>query len=152
MKHRNSFFGCTIHNMTKKNVSAICVNPKDSLHKVLGRMAAVKPKESLLPAGIVLVTDEGARLLGIATDGDLRRALAGNISLETEIGAIMNKNPFVIEGPRSNVEILSLVVDKIKRAHWHKDRLDKIIIIDNNRRVLDVVSFFDPLHTRDIPF
>jgi len=40
---------------------------------------------SSVSAGIVLVIDSDARLLGIATDGDLRRVLAGHANLETEM-------------------------------------------------------------------
>ncbi|MEK7554906.1 MAG: nucleotide sugar dehydrogenase, partial [Patescibacteria group bacterium] len=110
-----------------------------------------KPHKTNIPAGIILVVEE-RKLLGIATDGDIRRALAGGTDLEASIGSIMNRNPFLVDGPKTNLEILSLVVDKIKHEHWHKDRLDKIVVVDKKRRVLDVIGFYDLWQASDMRF
>lgn len=104
------------------------------------------------PAGIILVTDQNHRLLGIATDGDIRRALARGISLTAPIGRIMNVNPFLIEGQKSKTEILLLVAEKAREKKWYKDRINKIIIVDKNRRVLDIVSFYDLWRASDLRF
>ena len=133
------------------HLGEICVSPSATIREAMQRLAANKPYQTNLPAGIILVV-EGRTLLGIATDGDIRRALAGGAGLEVPIGSIMNKTPFLIEGPKSNVEILSLVVDKIKQEQWHKDRLDKIVVVDAKRRVLDVVSFYDLWQSSDVRF
>lgn len=42
---------------------------------------------------IALVTDENGHLLGIATDGDIRRALLRGEGLETPVNKFMNANP-----------------------------------------------------------
>lgn len=134
------------------HIAHICVAPRVTIREALQKLARNKPGKTQVPAGILLVVGGDKKLLGIATDGDLRRALVGGADLKTQIGDIMNKTPFVIEGPKSNVEILSLVVAKIKQEHWHKDRLDKIIIVDNERRILNVVSFYDLWQTSDMRF
>ncbi len=133
-------------------IDRICVSPKTKLREVIAKMAALKPGKTPLPAGIVLVTTGNFELQGIATDGDLRRALASGATFETPIGAVMNRTPFLVEGPKTNVEILSLVVDKIKQEHWHKDRLDKIVVVDRKRRVLDVIGFYDLWQASDMRF
>lgn len=130
----------------------ICVRPSATIREALQRLAENKPGKTHIPAGIVLVTDSRRKLLGIATDGDLRRALASGADFEIPVGAVMNKTPFVIEGPKSNVEILTLVVDKIRQEHWHKDRLDKIILVDKDRRVLNLVAFYDLWQSSDTRF
>lgn len=42
--------------------------------------------------GVVFIIDNDERLYGIATDGDIRRALLNNIGLETKIGMIANRD------------------------------------------------------------
>lgn len=135
-----------------KHLNEICVSPTASIREALQRLASNKPGKTQIPAGILLVVDSKKKLLGIATDGDVRRAIAGGVGIETKISTIMNKDPFVIEGPKSNLEILSLVVAKIKKEHWHKDRLDKIIVVDKDHRVLHVASFYDLWQTSDMRF
>lgn len=138
--------------MPIRDLSRICAKPSDTIRKVLAGMSKNKPSLFLLPAGIVLIVETDNRLLGIATDGDIRRALTRGVSLESPISDIMNRNPFLIEGPKSAVEILSLVADKIKKENWHKDRLNKIIIVDGDKRPVDIVSFYDLWQKSDVRF
>lgn len=139
-------------NMTIKNFSNISITPKDSIGKALSLMASNKSSQTSLPAGIVLIISKIGRLAGIATDGDIRRGLSNGASLDDSITKVMNFDPFLVEGPLSNNEILSLVASKIKKEHWHKDRLNKIIIINKNKEVIDLVSFYDLWQKSDIRF
>ncbi len=132
-------------------LSKISVWPSDSVKKTLAKMALIKSNKNI-PAGIVLICDSRNKLLGIATDGDIRRGLSEGISLDDPIEKVMNKNPFLIEGPKNSNEILSIIAAKIKQEHWHKDRLNKIIVVDKNRRVIDLVSFYDLWQKSDVRF
>lgn len=134
------------------DLSKISISEKSTIEGALNRMAENKPKESGLPAGIVLITSPQKKLLGIATEGDIRRALSQGSKVSYSILRAMNKTPFLIEGPKTSTEILSLVVEKIKKEGWHKDRLDKIIVVDSARRVLDVVSFYELWQQSDLRF
>jgi dTDP-glucose pyrophosphorylase len=42
---------------------------------------------------IALVVDDELRLLGVVTDGDVRRGLLNNLSLSSPVSYVMNKNP-----------------------------------------------------------
>ncbi len=106
----------------------------------------------MIPQGIVLVVGKDERLMGVATDGDIRRALSRGVSLESPILKIMNKTPFVIEGVKTNTEILSMVAEKNRKEKWRDNRLNKIIIVDQNRKVLDLVSFYDLWQRSDTRF
>lgn len=135
-----------------RDISKLFINERSTIDDALKRMAENKPQESGLPAGIVLAVSSQKKLLGIATEGDIRRALSRGAKIMSPISSAMNKTPFLIEGPKTSTEILSLVVDKIKKENWHKDRLDKIVIVDAARRVLDVVSFYDLWQQSDLRF
>lgn len=131
--------------MTNKNLSDIFIRPTESIKTALRRLAANKSNN--IPLGIILVVDKSEKLLGIATDGDIRRALAAGVSLNGPVSKIMNKKPFVIEGAKTTAEILSLVAKKSREEGWQRlrlaNRLNKIVVLDENKRVLDLVSFYD---------
>lgn len=54
---------------------------------------------------IALVVDDSFKLLGIVTDGDIRRGLLKNLSIESEVNEVMNPNPLTAEygSPRSEL-------------------------------------------------
>lgn len=142
--------------MANKHLSKILVKPSDNVKTALKQLASVQTSMSSLPTGMVLVVDNSQKLLGIATDGDIRRALSGGATLNSSISKIMNKKPFVVEGMQTNAEILSWITNKSKEENWNKNRLknrlNKIVIIDKNKRVLDLVSFYDLWMRSDVKF
>ncbi|MEK7673786.1 MAG: CBS domain-containing protein, partial [Patescibacteria group bacterium] len=135
-----------------KKLHQFFVNPSDAIKSVLDKINNTKLENPSLPTGIVLVADRTGRLIGIATDGDIRRALSSGVSIEDNISKIMNKNPFLIVGPKSNLEILSIITEKIRTKNWHKDRLNKIIVVDEMKRPIDLVSFYDLWQKSDVRF
>jgi NDP-sugar pyrophosphorylase family protein len=46
--------------------------------------------------GIALIVDEYERLLGVATDGDIRRAILGGAQLDAPIDTVMNRAPVTV--------------------------------------------------------
>ena len=136
----------------KKSLSTITVSSKASLKQALETLAANRPQKTGIPAGVVLVCDPAGRLAGIATNGDIIRALSRGISLDAAISEVMNRDPFVILGRPSADTIIKTVVSKIRDEHWHKDRLDKIILVDDRRRPLDLLYFYDLWQGSDIRY
>lgn len=135
-----------------KEFSKISLTPSATIGEALRLMTENFPGKTHLSGGIILVIDEKKHLLGIATDGDLRRALASGATTVSHLGEVMNKKVFLIEGPLGSSEILSIAARKIRTEGWHKSRLDKIIIVDKERKVLDLVSFFDLWQASDVRF
>lgn len=135
-----------------KFLSTICVSANDTIREVLKRMGENDPAKTNLPAGIVIVADRNGKVQGIVTNGDLRRGLSRNMSLEDSVLQVMNKNPFLIEGPISDREMLDRAMDKIKQESWHADKLNKIIVVDKNKKLLDLVSLYEIWHRSDTRF
>ncbi|MBU4448859.1 MAG: nucleotidyltransferase family protein [Proteobacteria bacterium] len=78
---------------------------------------------------IALVNDEQSRLVGVITDGDIRRGLLEVISLDAPVNLIMNRN-FTSVGPSaSREEILRLMKLKVLR---------QIPVLDDQGRVVDL--------------
>lgn len=135
-----------------KKLQAVFVKSTDSIKKALEKINETRKSDPSLPTGIVLVVDDKGSLIGIATDGDIRRAIYSGISIDEYIYKIMNKDPFLIVGPKSNIEILSIITEKIREKNWHKDRLSKIIIVDKDKKPIDLISFYDLWQKSDVRF
>ena len=91
--------------------------------------------------GAALVVDELGRLVGIFTDGDLRRLLK-------ELGALRNEDPidgYMGKDPKCVLpEELVQVVERMMREH----RVDQMPVIDESRRPVGLVDVQDLLDTR----
>lgn len=58
---------------------------------------------------VALVTDKSKRLLGIITDGDIRRGLLNNLSLDALVTEVMNTNPKTASPTTSKKKLLQLM-------------------------------------------
>lgn len=76
-------------------------------------------------AGIVLAVDDDGRLVGAATDGDVRRALLQGATLETSVEAALNHHFVSLQRGQTRADALDLM-----RAH----RIDAIPVIDEAGR------------------
>lgn len=75
---------------------------------------------------IALVVDAQMILLGVVTDGDIRRALLSNVALDTPVVSVMNKCPISAKYGTSRKELVKLMEEKSLLA---------IPLIDNGRVV-----------------
>lgn len=95
--------------------------------------------------GIAIVTDSKKRLLGVVTDGDLRRALIANKNLETPINSIMTKNPIKMPEGTSATELLEVMINK---------NISQIPIVNEKNVLVDVTLLSElksiPLSSPDI--
>ena len=63
--------------------------------------------------GIVSIVDDSNNLIGIITDGDLRRQLEKGVNVYTlSVDSVMTQNPITIQSGRMAVEALNLLKDK----------------------------------------
>ena len=83
----------------------VLLTPQDSLERTV----------KVLHEGgcrIALVADKFGMLLGTVTDGDIRRALINQLTMESSVSLIMNGNPITVDDKVKNKDILSLMSDK----------------------------------------
>ncbi|RYF96980.1 MAG: KpsF/GutQ family sugar-phosphate isomerase, partial [Chitinophagaceae bacterium] len=73
--------------------------------------------------GITAVTDQDKKLLGVVTDGDLRRMLEKSMALDTAMAKdIMTKNPKTVEAGKLAVDALDLL---------RKHDITQLVVTDN---------------------
>ena len=87
--------------------------------------------------GITSVVDDHGRLLGVFTDGDLRRALDRRIDVhDTPMRAVMTAEPRTI-GPRELAVAAVLLMER--------HRITALMVVDAERRVLGALNVHDLL-------
>lgn len=93
--------------------------------------------------GCVLVADQEKHLLGIFTDGDLRRGLQkhGSPVLQTEIGSIMTPHPRHI-GPYT----LAWEAMKMMEADY-QHRIMVLPVVDADQKILGLLHLHDIIHS-----
>ena len=92
--------------------------------------------------GMTCVVDTEGQLLGIVTDGDLRRHLTkGTNLIERHAGDIMTKAPVAISAKLLAVEALQQMEQR---------RITSLVVVDDSRRVTGVVHLHDLWRTQMI--
>ena len=76
---------------------------------------------------IALVIDKEDNLIGTICDGDIRRALLKNLTIESPISKIIQKNCTIASHLSSKKEIYSLM---------RKNQISQVPILDNNGKLL----------------
>ena len=90
--------------------------------------------------GVTTVIDGDSRLLGIITDGDLRRAFESKKDLDKLTAAdIMTKNPRIITSDRLAIEALNLM---------EKHKITSLVIAENDKRVIGIIHMHDILQAK----
>jgi arabinose-5-phosphate isomerase len=91
--------------------------------------------------GMTAIVDADDALLGLFTDGDLRRTLDdANIDVRnTSIAQIMTRNPKVI-----HAEALAVEAAQLMEAH----KINALLVIDDKRRVVGALNIHDLLRAR----
>jgi len=109
----------------KKNIESIVVSKDATFKETMEVITQAK-------SGIALIVDNRRRLLGIMTDGDIRRAILKGINLDTPVSDIMNKNPLIL---KENVEEEELLKTLLARGFTN------IPIVSDKGEVVDIFDF-----------
>lgn len=88
--------------------------------------------KNLLKSAFII--DDNIKLLGIVSDGDIRRAILKGLALSEPIEKIMTKNPLVAKEGISEADILEILMNK---------RIEIIPVLNNERKVIDYYHLRD---------
>ena len=79
---------------------------------------------------IALVVNENNKLLGVVTDGDIRRAILAGKDVNVSVSEIMSKNPTC----GSLEESRDMLVNRMRKLELHH-----MPIVDENGKIVDLV-------------
>lgn len=108
-----------------KNWERVVISPNASMRDAL----AVINAEALR---ICLVVDHEQRLLGVVTDGDIRRAILNNGALTQSVTAVMNSTPITVSQKMTRAELLSIMRDR---------SILSLPIVDDNGRLMGLETW-----------
>ena len=87
--------------------------------------------------GITCIVDDSDSLLGVFTDGDLRRVIDQNLDVnQLEIGEVMNKTPTTISSESLAAQALGLMEDK---------KITALVVVGENNQAAGVIHMHDIL-------
>ncbi|MDH0433379.1 nucleotidyltransferase family protein [Aeromonas caviae] len=115
--------------MMRKNWTNVLIAPNKSIREAL----ILINNEALR---IALVVDDEKHLLGVLTDGDVRRALLKNTSLSASVVEVMNPHPITIEPGLPKSKIISLM---------QQNSLLSLPIVDAEKKLLGLETLEDAL-------
>lgn len=105
-----------------KNYKNILLNSNSTIREALKIIDSGAMK-------IGIVTDENQKLIGTVTDGDIRRGLLNNLSLDDVIESIIFRTPTVCKIDDTKEKILEIAVEK---------KLYQIPIVDNDGKLVGI--------------
>lgn len=85
---------------------------------------------------ILLVIEEDNKLIGILTDGDIRRWILKNGDLNDHVEKIMTKDPkYIIESQKNNAKSI-----------LKENNIESMPILNSNKQIIDIVSWNDEIN------
>jgi len=122
--------------MISEKYKKILVEPSFSLKAALKQI----DKSGLQ---VLIVVDDKERILGIVTDGDMRRAIIKGLDFKTPIQGIMTKNPIAISHKSNKEEALRLM---------KKYEIRHIPVVDEKNKIIDLFLWKDFLKNGEVAF
>ncbi len=122
--------------MISEKCKKILAKPDLSLKAALKQM-------DMIALQVLIVADEEDRILGIVTDGDMRRAIIKSLDFKTPIQNIMTKNPIVISYKSNKEEVLRLM-KKYETRH--------IPVVDEKNKIIDIFLWKDFLKKGEVAY
>lgn len=113
--------------MLSERVQRVLVRPEATVRDAMKSMDESGDR-------VVLVADQDGVLLGVMTDGDVRRFVLSGRALDEPVGTAMNASPITIGSAES--------VDEARR-HLEEKRIECVPVIDETGHLTDVVWWRD---------
>jgi len=76
---------------------------------------------------LALIVDDGNELLGLITDGDIRRAILEGVSLDTSVSAVMNESPVTVHQEDSREKVAQIM---------RRNSIHQVPIVDSQGHVV----------------
>jgi dTDP-glucose pyrophosphorylase len=113
--------------MTDNEIAAFCIGPAHTVRDTIAVISANRGQ-------IALVVDNDFRLLGVVTDGDVRRGILGGVNLQASVTEIMNASPHIGREDESSATLVDMMREYTVR---------QIPIVDDEGRVTSLFAHDD---------
>ena len=130
-----------------ENIKSILISENNSIRDAMHVISDAALQGA--PTGIALITDNANKLLGVVTDGDIRRSLVNNVSIDAPVKSIMVRDPITVSGGLTESEMIELVTIRVS-GRIRDVKVDHVIIVDKEGIVDDVIDFFELWKNSDL--
>ena len=110
---------------------------KDAINKMAGS------HENKFIAGMAVVVDEENKVVGVISDGDIRRGILKGIDIESTVERIANFKPITVNKNQTKSQMAKEIVDKCDKRNTSYKKYSKIILVDNENKFYDVILASD---------
>jgi dTDP-glucose pyrophosphorylase len=94
---------------------------------------------------IAIVVDAEGGILGIVTDGDIRRALLRGCTIESPVSEFMHKNPVVASSADSRFSIVSMMKEKDLLVVPIVNKKNRVVGVETLKQLLDDKTYDNPV-------
>ena len=109
----------------KSNISINIISNDLSIKEAIKKLDLAYSK-------ILFIVDDQHKLIGSLTDGDIRRWVLSEGSLESNVVEVSNPNPFFVQSGFNQTELRKIFLDK---------KFTAVPLCDNNKEIKDVLLF-----------
>ncbi len=126
-----------------RRIERLLLKPDATIRDAL---LAMESPEGEQHAGFVAVVDDSRRLLGVVTNGDVRRAMLRGLALDARIDSIATQDPLVVREDEVAVGSYAAVLQMIRASGRMIDpAAGKLAVVDSEGRIVDVIGLHDLL-------
>lgn len=119
------------------------VTPKTTIRDAILLMGSSVSNKYI--AGIAVVVDADNKVLGVVTDGDIRRGLSQGVPADSTVEKIANFHPLVVNRTLTKAGLRRAVMEESRRRNVHYFKYRKVILIEPDGRFYDVIYLSDIL-------
>ncbi|QFI55002.1 nucleotidyltransferase family protein [Aeromonas simiae] len=94
---------------------------------------------------VCLVVDEKQHLLGVVTDGDVRRAILNNVSLTQSVTAVMNPTPITVSAKLTRAQLLETMRERSILSLPVVDDAGRLIGLETWEQAAKAPSYDNPV-------
>jgi len=114
------------------------VSIKASIKTAISMMASSEANKYI--AGVAVVVDEDMQVIGIVTDGDIRRGLAKGIGINQPISMIANTAPVLVSVELNRLLMRQEIIRQAQQREVSYAKYQHIIIVDDKGKFVDLIS------------
>jgi UDP-N-acetyl-D-mannosaminuronic acid dehydrogenase len=113
------------------------VTPETTIREAIGLMGSSDANKRI--AGVAVVVDEKRKVIGIVTDGDVRRGLGRGIGIDQPVSAIANPSPILVRMKLSRVQMRQDIIRQAKQRQADYLKYQQIIQVDDEGKFHDLI-------------
>lgn len=94
-------------------------------------------------AGIAVVVDKDRKVIGVLSDGDIRRGLSRGLTIDEPVAAMANFSPLTIRDDLSKQQMRKEIIRLARKRHSDYRRMNKIVLVNARNEFSDVIWLSD---------